>query len=113
MAGQGGVITCVGQVTIEGKAFVKTEIDGDDLGQLSPAAATMMGIQFIQAAIEAERDAGMLAFLMSDEGPGFEPEAAAVFLQEMRKRRDQFDPAELVDVVRKRVGNYGSGGAPE
>jgi hypothetical protein len=85
----GGMIQCVGQVRLDGKPFVKTVVAGRDFGQLAPREAMAMGTQFIMAAIEAERDAGVVRGML-DEGKT--PTEIGVQLTTIRKYRDSADP---------------------
>lgn len=88
---KGGVFTTHGQVTIEGKPFVRTEINDQPFGQLTPPEAYALGIRAISAAIEAERDAGMIRHLRS---VGMPYEGISELLRGMREHRDQYDPPE-------------------
>lgn len=92
MAGQGGVFSSQGQVTLEGKPFVATFLNDEPFGQLSPEEAIAMGIRTISSAIEAERDAGLIRFL-KDEGK-LDDEAIGVLLVGMRDFREQYDPPQ-------------------
>lgn len=85
----GGVIECVGQVRLDGKPFVRTVVGGRDFGQLSPRDAINMGTRFIMAAIEAERDAGVVRSMI-DEGKS--PTQIGEALTKIRKYRDSADP---------------------
>lgn len=85
----GGVIECVGQVRLDGKPFVKTVVGGRDFGQLAPRDAMAMGTRFIMAAIEAERDAGVVRGML-DEGKT--PEEIGAQLTTIRRYRDSADP---------------------
>ncbi len=89
MSREGGSIQCLGQVRIDGKPFVLTSVAGKDFGQLTPAEAINMGTQFIMAAIEAERDAGVVRGML-DEGKTLEEIGAQ--LTTIRKYRDSADP---------------------
>lgn len=91
MSGQGGNIECIGLVRMDGKPFVETRLDGRKFGQLSPREAMAMGTRFIAAAIEAERDCGVVRGLL-DEGKS--TEEIAVALTTIRKYRDNCDPDE-------------------
>lgn len=68
--------------------------------KLSPAMATALGLRAIQAAIEAERDAGFVAYLREEVGPEMKIEEsdrkgfAAVMLNGLRRHRERFDAAE-------------------
>lgn len=83
------MIVCEGMVRINGKPFVKISVDGKGIGQVDPATAMNMGTQFIAAAIEAERDAGVVRGML-DEGK--EPPEIAEQLTTIRKYRDSADP---------------------
>lgn len=85
----GGNIECLGQVRIDGKPFVKTSVNGKDFGQLSPRDAMNMGTRFIMAAIEAERDAGIVRWMLDD---GKTEDEIGRFLTELRSHRDSADP---------------------
>jgi hypothetical protein len=85
----GGLVEFQGCVRIDGKPFVTTSLDGEPLGQLTPAEALNMGIRAIQASVEAERDA---ATLLGVKGAGFDEATAAGFLQLIRSHRSQVDP---------------------
>lgn len=85
----GGNIECVGQVRLDGKPFVKTVVAGQDFGQLAPRDAINMGTRFIMAAIEAERDAGVVRSMI-DQGKS--PAEIGEALTTIRKYRDSSDP---------------------
>lgn len=87
----GGVISTQGMTTKEGKPFVMSFINDEPFGQLSPTEAIAMGTRCIQSAIEAERDAGMVAFFRST---GMEDEDAARMILAMRDHREQAEPKE-------------------
>lgn len=89
MSAPGGSIDCVGEVRLDGKPFVKTTVAGRDFGQLAPRDAMAMGMRFIMAAIEAERDAGVVRGML-DEGKT--PTEIGAQLTTMRKYRDSADP---------------------
>lgn len=65
--------------------------------KMPPSVVTAMGLRAIQSAIEAERDAGLVAYILERFGPqiGMEGDAAralaAAFLSGMRQHREQFD----------------------
>lgn len=84
-----GSISCVGQVRLDGKPFVKLEVLREDFAQLAPRDAMNMGTRFIMAAIEAERDAGMVRGML-DEGRTREEIGALLTI--IRKYRDSADP---------------------
>jgi len=65
---------------------------GNEKGQLTPAEAMQHGIRAIQAAIEAERDAGFIDWAMSSDGPHLELPHAAAMLAGLRDHRSQADP---------------------
>ena len=85
----GGNIECQGCVRLDGKPFVLTRVGGRDFGQLTPRDAMAMGTRFIMAAIEAERDAGVVRGMV-DEGKTDAEIGAA--LTTIRKYRDSADP---------------------
>lgn len=85
----GGNIECQGMVRIDGKPFVRTRINGKDFGQLAPRDAMAMGTRFIMAAIEAERDAGVVRGMLDEDRT---PEAINAVLDTMRSYRDSADP---------------------
>lgn len=89
MTGEGGNIECVGQVRADGKPFVLTRVGGKEFGQLSPRDALNMGTRFIMAAIEAERDAGVVRAMLDG---GFAQQEIAAQLTLIRKYRDSADP---------------------
>jgi hypothetical protein len=77
----------------DGRPFVKmtcTLADGTPVfaAQFLPSVVTALGLRAIQSAIEAERDAGLIAFLQSLEMPG---EAVNGMLVGLRDHREQFD----------------------
>lgn len=84
-----------------GRPFVKlTSGLGDDAvfsTRQSPAVTTALGLRAIQAAIEAERDAGFIAWIVTEFGPqldlhGEDAERfAAMALDGLRRYRRQFD----------------------
>ena len=88
---KGGVIETQGMVTSEGKAFVTTFVNEEAFGQMSPAEAIAMGTRCIQSAIEAERDAGTIAFLKAQ---GASEDVINGFILGMRDHRDQAGPKE-------------------
>lgn len=69
-----------------GEPLVRVENTGPEVGQMSCAEAKQMGFQFIGAAIEAEREAGTVAFLRAK---GFDDAAVGTFLGNMREHRKQ------------------------
>lgn len=87
----GGVFSTQGMATKEGKPFVMTFVNDEPFGQVTPAEAIAMGTRIIQSGIEAERDAGTMAFLTST---GMDEEDAARFLMAMRDHRQQAEPRE-------------------
>lgn len=92
MSGEGGVFSTHGMVTKAGKPFVGTFVNDEPFGQLSPAEGYALGIRAISAAIEAERDAGLVAYL-KDVG-GMDDEEIAAIIVGMREHRQQYDPPE-------------------
>lgn len=86
---EGGLFELQGCVTMEGKPFVLTTIDGKPFGQLTPGEALNHGIRAIQAAVEAERDA---AAMLGLQKAGLDEEAIAGFLVMLREHRGQVDP---------------------
>lgn len=89
--GQGGVFSTHGKVTIEGKPFVATYVNDEPFGQLSPKEAIALGIRTISAAIEAERDGGLIRFFKER---GMDDRAIGALLVGMREHREQYDPPE-------------------
>lgn len=87
----GGVFSTLGGATPEGKPFVMTFVNDEPFGQLSPAEAIAMGTRCIQSAIEAERDAGMIAFLKTT---ALDDEAIGLMIMAMRDHRQQAEPRE-------------------
>lgn len=73
--------------TIEGKPFVKHSW-GDREAQLAPAQSVQLGMGYITAAIEAERDAALIAFMTAE---GFSPHEAGIFLFGLREHRQQYE----------------------
>jgi hypothetical protein len=59
--------------------------------QFRPSVATALGLRAVQAAIEAERDAGLIAFMYEN---GAEDKDVAMMLTGLRQHREQFDPEE-------------------
>lgn len=59
--------------------------------KMSPAVATALGLRAIQAAIEAERDAGFIGFVR--DGLQMDNRAAGMMLGGLREHRAQFDAA--------------------
>jgi hypothetical protein len=89
MAGDGGVFSTHGQVTIEGKPFVVTFVNDEPFGQLSPKEAVALGVRAISAAIEAERDAGLVRFFK--ERLEMDDVALSAVIAGMREYREQTD----------------------
>jgi hypothetical protein len=89
-------ITFEAQVSArDGRPFVKMtcSIDGQPVfaTQLRPSMATALGLRGVQAAIEAERDAGLIAFLRTlDIGD----DQVNGLLIGLRDHRQQFDAVE-------------------
>lgn len=96
---QGGMIECQGQVNLQGKPFVMTSVDGKPFGQLTPRSAMNMGTRFIMAAIEAERDAGVIRGML-DEGKTFAEIGEQ--LTTIRKYRDSTDPDTDAEIFHPR-----------
>ncbi len=67
----------------------ETVVAGRDFGQLAPRDAIAMGTRFIMAAIESERDAGVVRGML-DEGKT--PAEINEQLTTIRKYRDSADP---------------------
>lgn len=93
----GGVEATVFEAQVDrrdGRPFVKmtSMLDGVPVfsTKMSPAVATALGLRAVQAAIEAERDAGFVAFLRSID---IEEGGAAQMLHGLRLHREQFDVA--------------------
>ena len=87
------IIGLQGGVNEQGKPFVHILADGDKVGQLTPGDAIKFGVRGIQAAIEAERDAGVVRAIHKNYGTGDEPEKMiASLLTMIREERDQWDP---------------------
>lgn len=91
-------ITFEGMVSgISGKPFVKLTVrKGARLVyevKFDPATVTALGLRAVQAAIEAERDAGFVAFLAAESpvGLGLSTEASRHMLRGLRDHREQFD----------------------
>lgn len=86
-----------GMCTVKGKPFVqitaRCAVSGksshEHKGQVDPAEAIQLGLRLIQAAIEAERDAGTLKFLTTEAE--FDLPHAGVLIEGMRRNRQQFD----------------------
>lgn len=57
--------------------------------KMSPDVATALGLRAIQAAIEAERDAGFISYVRN--GLQLDDRAAGVMLSGLRDHRQQFD----------------------
>lgn len=80
----------------DGRPFVKMTCslkDGTPVfsTQFRPSLVTALGLRAVQAAIEAERDAGLVAFMR--EG-GATDEQIGHMLVGLRTHREQFDPEE-------------------
>lgn len=84
--------TTEGLCTIEGKPFVALLIDGETKGQLTPGEAQQLGLRIIQSAIEAERDAGFLKFMLDMDDSKQGKVMAGGMLQGLREFRQQWDP---------------------
>lgn len=91
MSGKGGIFETHGMVTKEGKAFVMTFVNEEPFGQLTPAEAIAMGTRCIQSAIEAERDAGLVAFLKKTD---MDDDSISGLILAMRDHREQATPKE-------------------
>jgi hypothetical protein len=89
----GKVVSTDARATLAGKPFVVVLVNDEEVGQLTPGEAIAMGTRFIQSGIEAERDAGTVAFLTSFEG-GMDEQAIAAFIVAMREHRQQAEPRE-------------------
>jgi hypothetical protein len=87
----GGVFSTQGMATKAGKPFVMTYVNDEPFGQLTPSEAIAMGTRMIQSAIEAERDAGMIAFFRSID---MDEEDAGRMIMAMRDHRQQAEPQE-------------------
>lgn len=85
-----------------GRPFVQMTcaLDGEPVfaWKMSPAVCTALGLRAVQAAIESERDAGLVGFVLGEFSDQIEmPEGderkqlAGVFLDGMRRHREQFD----------------------
>lgn len=78
----------------DGRPFVQMTcaLDGKAVFavKISPAVCTALGLRAIQASIEAERDAGLIAFMRS---AGMDDQAVGTMLVGLRDRREQFDAA--------------------
>lgn len=84
-----------GRVASEGiKPFVQTAIvmEGEEkpilIGQVTPGEAVVMGVRIIQTGLEAERDAGLVRYLRSENMPDA---VIAQLLEGMRRFREQWD----------------------
>lgn len=91
MAGEGGVFETHGMVRKDGTPFVRTFINEEPFGELSVKESVALGVRAISAAIEAERDAGLIAFFRKAD---FDDEAINVVLNGVREYREQYDPPE-------------------
>lgn len=89
----GSVVSTDARATLEGKPFVVVLVNEVEVGQLTPAEAIAMGTRFIQSGIEAERDAGTVAFLTS-YGGGMDKQDVGAFIAAMRDHRQQAEPRE-------------------
>lgn len=87
----GGVFMTQGMATSEGKPFVMTFVNDKPFGQLTPAEAIAMGTRCIQSAIEAERDAGLIAYLRTTK---LSDEEISTLILHMRDHRQQADSSE-------------------
>lgn len=97
-------LTTDARVTLEGKPFVAVLLDGKQIGQVDPSEAVHMGLRTIQSGIEAERDAGFWAFMLSlDDTPGG-LQAAAAMLAGLREHRGQHDEQNPIYPRDPRVG---------
>jgi hypothetical protein len=88
----------------DGRPFVQMTCGvGDDpvwATKLSPAVVTALGLRALQSAIEAERDAGLVAYIRDELGAkiGLDTDGEmnsfiALMLDGMRRHREQFDTA--------------------
>ncbi|MGH2897904.1 MAG: hypothetical protein ACRDMZ_04465 [Solirubrobacteraceae bacterium] len=91
----GGVETTVFDAFVsasDGRPFVQMTCALDDVPvfavKMSPATVTALGLRAIQSAIEAERDAGLVAFLAES---GMEERLIGGMLVGVREHRQQFD----------------------
>lgn len=84
-------LTTDARVTLEGKPFVAVLLDGEQIGQLDPGEAVHLGLRTIQSGIEAERDAGFWAFMLSLDDTRGGMQAAAAILTGLREHRAQYD----------------------
>jgi hypothetical protein len=79
-----------------GKPFIQmTCAYGDNevfVSKMRPSVATALGLRAIQAAIEAERDAGFVKFVR--DGMDMDDRAAGMMLSGLREFRQQFDAEE-------------------
>lgn len=95
-------VWCVGGVNVQGKPFVHIHVDGKPYGQLDPGEAMMLGIRFIQAGIEAERDSSVVrAANEMEENVGEAQGTASAMLTMIRSYRDQWDPDVRQQIVWK------------
>ena len=97
MSAAGESIVFEAQVSArDGRPFVKMtcSVEGQPVfaTQLRPSMATALGLRGVQAAIEAERDAGLIAFLRDELGVPNETLGAVIV--GMRDNREQFDATE-------------------
>lgn len=79
----------------DGRPFVQmtSALDGEPVFacKMAPSVATALGLRAIQSGIEAERDAGFVAFLRSIDA---DDNAIGGMLVGLREHREQFDAAE-------------------
>lgn len=79
----------------DGRPFVKMTCSLDGVPafatQMRPSLATALGLRGVQAAIEAERDAVLIAFFRE---AGMDNAGVNATLIGLRSSREQFDPAE-------------------
>ena len=84
-----------GLVTRDAKPFVAVSW-GHQHGQITPEDAHKLGWRAMSAAIEAERDAGIIAFLrdkaFAAASPDEQDQMIARFLSDLREHRQQYDP---------------------
>lgn len=93
MAERREVVTFEAQVSArDGRPFVKMtcSLDGEPVfaAQFPPAVVTALGLRAVQSAIEAERDAGFIAFLHEIGAPA---DKIGAMLVGLREHREQFD----------------------
>lgn len=89
------IIFSGGVSMFDGKPFVELQIirDGEHVfaTRFRPSLCTALGLRAVQAAIEAERDAGLIAYF---RGVGMDDQAISTILVGLRTHRDQFDAEE-------------------